>query len=461
MGMSPRLQKLLTRLANLALAAGACACLLVLAYALLRARYWPPGTMHKYYLLSAAGLAACAAAFRLRPAMKINAALAGASLLASLYLAEIVLVFQRPYDRVRVARKLGVPFDTRTRFQVMQDLRRRGVAAYPFVPPSLFISTNGLQGERGRLFPLGGISEKTTIMGNESGRWIVYQSDEHGFNNPRGAFAAKRTDVVLVGDSFTQGLCVPPGKDLASRLRARGWSVVSLGAEGAGPLMELGAVTEYARALKPRVVLWMYYEGNDLADLSLEKTAPLLQKYLDAGFSQGLIRRQAEIDRVLTAYVDAQAASQAAHPQAPAAAGAWPVKKTLMLWHLRGALGLHRLPQAPASPAESPRLRQVLAEAKRRVASWGGRLVFVWLPCWERFSSGAARDESFRRRGEVLSLVRGLGLPVIDVLRVFNAHPDPLSLFPLRIAGHYTEEGYRLAADAIARRLVRERFVRP
>ena len=41
---------------------------------------------------------------------------------------------------------------------------------------------------------------------------------------------------------------------------------------------------------------------------------------------------------------------------------------------------------------------------------------------------------------------------------VFKMHRDPISLFPLRIDGHYTPEAYNLMAEAINDRLVNDSF---
>ena len=35
------------------------------------------------------------------------------------------------------------------------------------------------------------------------------------------------------------------------------------------------------------------------------------------------------------------------------------------------------------------------------------------------------------------------------VKQAFDDHPDPLSLFPFRLFGHYKEAGYKLVADTV------------
>ena len=57
----------------------------------------------------------------------------------------------------------------------------------------------------------------------------------------------------------------------------------------------------------------------------------------------------------------------------------------------------------------------------------------------------------------MLSIVNSLNIPVIDIHEeVFARHPDPLSLFPFRVHGHYNAEGYRLVSQAIYQHLQKE-----
>lgn len=56
----------------------------------------------------------------------------------------------------------------------------------------------------------------------------------------------------------------------------------------------------------PQIVLWIYFEGNDIKNLIEEKEAPILLNYLNREFSQGLLTRQSEIDQVLINYIQAK-----------------------------------------------------------------------------------------------------------------------------------------------------------
>src|SRR5688500_17872191 len=120
----------------------------------------------------------------------------------------------------------------------------------------------------GEILPLGGVSSATTALCNEAGPYVLFTSDEHGFRNERGWPA--QADYVVVGDSFAQGECVPEGRDNIALLRAQGHNIISLGASGSGPLIELAIIREYGLKLKPKIVFWYFYEDNDPVDLREE-----------------------------------------------------------------------------------------------------------------------------------------------------------------------------------------------
>ena len=112
------------------------------------------------------------------------------------------------------------------------------------------------------------------------------------------------------------------------------------------------------------------------------------------------------------------------------------------------------MPERAALELPMSLFEAILTQTKALVGSWGGRLYFVYLPSGARYAdrrwAGHGLDIASRNaHGKVLQSVTGLGIPIIDLLPVFEAHPDPLSLFPFRIPAHYTEEGNKLVADAL------------
>ena len=74
-------------------------------------------------------------------------------------------------------------------------------------------------------------------------------------------------DVVMLGDSFIEGWFVSDGDTCSDKLAGRtGLIVANLAQSGYGTLQELRILQRHAPGLSPRLVIWFFYEGNDLYD---------------------------------------------------------------------------------------------------------------------------------------------------------------------------------------------------
>lgn len=370
------------------------------------------------------------------------------SLILSLYLGELYFARLLPASVVRVLNPVpgdGAP-DKRARIDVLRDLRDGGDrTAVPESYPSDFIFANGGLAMAGGLgIPLGGAALRTTLSCNESGYWPVYKSDEHGFANPEGLWGGP-VEMAAVGDSFGHGNCVRWPDMLMTRIRGAYPRTINISYSGNGPLLELAGMKEYLSSVRPRVVLWLYYEGNDLENLQDEAANPILRRYLDEGAVQNLAARQPEIDAAIDAVID----QRIGNPKNET------VKDFILMRNMRMALGLGLVtPDASAThrDADPASLRPVMVEAKRVADGWGGRIIFVYLPEFARFGQGAPSSAS-PHHDQVVAMVKGLGIEVVDLVPVFATQSDPVGLYSMRRINHYTPEGYRLVAGTIIDRL--------
>ena len=340
-------------------------------------------------------------------------------------------------------KKLGRSFDARTKRQVIEDYRANGQVAVPVLPVAVLFaySNRTLQTATGPIIPLSGISNSLSVYDNETGEYLAYVSDEFGFTNPAGAVQVENCDVLVVGDSFAHGACVPVGKDSVSLIRQRVPATINLGYMAGGPLSYLGTLTEYGLAKRPRIVLWYHFEGNDFHNLFYERQT-LLCRYMEDGFQQSLASMQPEIDRVLREFVEKQSRTPDSIE-----------RSQFFLWRVatlqalrKRVLSLSRQNDLQ-STARLDYFERVLSKASARVQEAGGELKMVYLPAFERY-----QDESTPCRQQerlVLAAMSKLGIPVINVAAAFEKNSDPLSFYPLRINGHYTEAGYALVAQAI------------
>lgn len=475
----------LARVASILLVVGAAICLLLFVVMV-----WRHGVSGRYTVFLVLALL-FSLAVRLPESFRINSVLCGMSLAIVVYGVELILAYSGsaiaalgaqawlsfPQDanprvaaeRMKTVHETQQHFDTRSRLQVIQDMRARGINAFPDVFPMVLfepgsgVSIQSSLASNGEEFlPVAGMAMTTTVFCNESGEYVVYESDEHGFHNPRGIWAKQSAEIVALGDSYTHGVCVPSDKGFVAVVRSQHPDTINLGVNGHGPLTSLATLKEYGPLLNPKIVLWFYYEGNDLRDLDGgEKNSPLLRKYLTSSFSQHLFARQAEIDEKLRTFLDTAMAKAAA-----------PVsfEKVLKLQHLRQAVQLFydrrpaeqglsaelleylRHTGAPAAPEDLQLFEEILAEAQATASAWHGQVVFVYLPTWERYR---VPETASQDRDKVLNIVDRLHLPLVDLHPVFNAQSDPLALFPFRRYAHYNAAGHKLVGEEVIRQLAK------
>jgi hypothetical protein len=355
-------------------------------------------------------------------------------------------------DKCIAARRAGLPFDSRSRVEVIRALETPTDSVWPnFNSWELNLRGDTLLLGGQPVQPLGGISLVRTLYCNERGSYELFTSDEYGFRNPPGLYQAP-ADLALIGDSFVQGYCVPDDSAAASLLRRRWPRTLNFGRDNHGPLSQLAVLREYAAAHRPETVLWFYYEGNDLGDLEIEKGRETLLRYLDRNYSAGLMAGRDSLDRQLKSIVlvKRQAAEQTSarkRNRAGPTAGQ-KLMRFATLSNIRQLITRARAPRAGETPMDEAMFRRVLGQARDETLEWNGRFVLVYLPAWERFGRSSQANP---HRDRVLAVAQTLAIPVIDLTEAFTRHPDPVSLFPFRMSGHYTPEGQRLIADLIIR----------
>ena len=418
----------------------------------------------------------------LNASVKINLGLVVLSSLMAVYACELVLAvvasghasFEKtrwllfPNDATRESAQVRLEenskdkttFDRRNKLQVIEDFKQQGTSAYPAVVPHNLLTWNAdlkrhqaLSIDGKEVLPLGGLSGVPTVFCNESGEYVTYTSDEQGFHNPTGLWEQQKLEIVAVGDSFTHGACVPSEDNFVGVIRAHHPMTMNLGMDSNGPLMMLASLKEYAQAYRPKIVLWFYYEGNDLKDLEHERLSPLLRQYLTDTQPQRLLDQRGKIDQALMSHIEE--AKQALAPQVG-------FEETIKLHQVRQSLALyyagHKQNDAArirstreyfsseVTEEEMHQFRDVLVEAASTVHGWGGQLYFVYLPEYARYGQPEFANKN---RDSVLRLVTDLKLPLIDLHPVFAGQPDPLDLFPFRRWNHYNTDGHRLVGEAV------------
>ena len=380
--------------------------------------------------------------FFLKKEVKNNVTLLIMSSYMVLFFVNFYLETKIPNTKTNVAElaeEAGVDFDNRTKIEVIHDLRKKNIETYPSthagllqtdVPSEIILQNN--------LYPLGGISNVTTVMCNESGSYSIYLSDKFGFNNDNN-FYQKNNKIMIVGDSMVHGQCVHPGEDVAGYLRSKGFNAFSFGIASNGPLIELATIREYAGYLKPKIILW-FYHPNDFYDLHREINTPILKNYLKEDFYQNLIGKQKIIDNFLKKITEEQLIERKEKED----------KKQInisfnFLMNIRNYLTLHNLRfflNISSATSDYDKFEQVMFLAKKEVNKINATLYFVYLP--------DMRELKISKKNTALdNILNKVDIESLNFTKILKETDDPLSFFPWRKMIHFNKNGYVLLGDAI------------
>jgi hypothetical protein len=413
----------------------------------------PTGAAAELAVLLGCALAIGIAATRVDPSGVVRVACEIGALVAALYAAELVIRIVAPLpgstqqERRWDAGRLGLPFDARSKSEVVTELRARGIDAFPGLSREAPRSASVRQQLPEELYPLSDASNADVVECNEGGRYLIFHSDELGFNNPPGLVLSGRVDAALVGASFGQGHCIADGHSFANLLRSSFPRLANFSMPGSSALSMLATFREYVEPLRPPLVLWVMQAFT--VDTHDEMANPILSRYLDPGFSQHLLERRQEVDQTWRSIAIA-VQYEADHRNALAvqAAARDRFAGIVTLSALRAHLHLNeQLARRPA-PVDLESFRRCLELARRTTEGWGGRFVVVLMPLYAEVVAHEMPPPL--RHGDLAALLAGMGIMVIDAVPTFLAAPDPRSLYVMRRNNHPNEAGHRLLAEFVA-----------
>ena len=363
------------------------------------------------------------------------------SIIFGIYFVEFFLYFfpknENIFEKLKLEKKTNPSIDSRDRFEFFNFSNSKNEeVVLRFTPDNWINSSAGI-------FPLGGVGNKNTMLCNESGKWITFQSDRYGFNNPD-LLWDQEIFYLLVGDSFTQGDCVDTEKNIASNLsKLSKKKVLNLGYGGNGPLIELAALVEYSELIKPKHIIWFYYEGNDLLDFNIEIKNEILLKYLnDKSFKQNLIDKQDKINLLIKNETDK-------------------IKQNYSSYSVkRNIISFIKLKRVRALFNKKKKImtkdfKSVFMKAKSIAETLDSNFTVIIIPSYERyrekqkFISNKKKVEVLDRH--ILNFENFLKTEKINFINLnddlFSNIKDPLSFFPFRYNNHFSEKGYYLISN--------------
>ena len=303
---------------------------------------------------------------------------------------------------------------------------------------------------------------------NENGYYPIIKTDRYGFYN-NDKIWNDNIDEVFLGDSFTAGSCVNIEDNIISNYQnnLNNKNILNLGTPGSFPLLELIKLQEYIYAekniKKPKKIYWLYYEGNDLRELSnfyKKYKNEYIFKYVNNDyFLQNLIKfddkRNEELNKSLN-YVVSLIEND---------------KKNINLhkYKLRHFLTFAKIRTLLKNTFFSEKqnidqntlvlFERIVKLSKKIIDKNNAELIFVYLPTIERYKKfkaynfkiyGASSLDKKLKYEEIIKILMKLDIKILNVKNeVFDNHYDALSFFPERKHHHYNEKGYSAIANFI------------
>ncbi len=347
--------------------------------------------------------------------------------------------------RIKLANEKNISYDTRTIFEVHKDLKKKYGSASIGYPVVGYVNPDGIKINKERKLPLAGISNSSTVVCNETGKWSIYKSDRYGFNNSNELWDYNLIDVILIGDSYLHGDCVDPNDNISEKLISKSnLKILNLGFRGNSPYMQLASLIEYGLEKKPKNIFMFFSEENDFSEIARDKDKEILTNYLNDDYSQNLINFQLQIDKNL----------KKIH------------KKNIYLRNIKlQNIRLNLINKVKAiliNPKEEQKINHIpnknstmiykkIIEKINSISKINNiNFSIVYLPSYERYR-GDNYSELFRI---VETICDDLSINLININKdVFEKQNDPMKLFPFNIYSHYNEKAYELIADVLFKNL--------
>ena len=444
----------------------------------------------KYYfftnniIIFSALLISCLTYFFIKKdSIKNNYFLIHFSTIFSLFLLNLLLeirsLYFLPDNRIVQFEKKGVIWDNRTHNEVISDLKTETGEKniYRVANPGGFIVGNIAQkiDFETNITPLSNISNSTIVHCNESGIWRSYKSDKFGFNNPENLIKIDtKFNLLLLGDSFTEGACVDTKNHIGAKLRNLNYNVLNLGKAAGGVLFAKARLREYKHAynFKPEFIIFLFYSQNDVTDTSREYNHPFYQKYLnDKQFSQDLKNKQDKIDIfwkrffALTSKADFLKKYPALRKYGQYYVSPtkrlnykFHLKKILLLTNIRAFIHDNLIAQITNRKSNEKKkqldiLKKVFTSFKAEVNEINSKtkLILVYLP-----SHHEIINKKLYLRKEIINLTNELNIDNINIYESF-IKMNINDLFDYGLSGHYSSKGYGLLAEIIDQHLL-ERY---
>ena len=306
--------------------------------------------------------------------------------------------------------------------------------------------------------PFRGPINKISLGSNEAGKREIIINDKYGFKNKNEIYS-KNIDIMILGDSFTEGVPFNNSEDIAGKIMTKSdYNVGNFGVNGTGPFIGLAITKEYASKFKPKNVFYLFYEGNDLRDMMFEEKT-FLKRYLEENFSQNLFKSNSEKIIFLNDYENIfyeilplkieEEKKRKNNIVLKEMSVNEKIKDFLELNTLKELLLVSSVFYKKKHKVDYKYFDQIIFEMNAEIKTWNGNFYFIYLPSWTRYNNKYSVANDFQK-SKIKKIVENKGVTFIDIDEYFKTKEvNNINIFNLGVYGHYTKKGYELIADKI------------
>ena len=365
--------------------------------------------------------------------------------------------------RIKLAKEKNISFDIRSPEQAYVDLKSENESIKPgFLYAKHFSNLKIFKEAKtnNEIIPFRGPINSLTVSCAEDLQYKLIKNDKYGFKNNNDIYK-KKIKNILLGDSYAEGLCENNENDITGHLNKKKNYTINFGVTGTGPLISLAILREFGNYFKPKNVIYLYFEGNDLDELNYEKEDTILIKYLNDNFNQDYLNKYDEIKSFL---VKAEQETEKIINLNSKNTFSPDKKKNFDIFksHAKDILEINNLRnifkykilKKQKEFYDLDLLYKTIKKMNDDTKKWNGNYTFVYVPTWSRyFTKFTKYDAKIDLKKEIIKNLNSKNIKVLDLTDYFNKIDNIEQYYPLGFLGHYNSKGYEKIAEIIEQSL--------
>lgn len=379
-----------------------------------------------------------------------------------IYLVELLLVIfisdkgtpliNAKNERVKIAKEKNLEIDFRNKKEVFLNLsetNKQLSTSFNFAPTFRFSKVFQTTLKENKLIPFRGPINKDTLLCAEDLKYRIAKNDKYGFKNLNEIYERKINTIIL-GDSFAEGKCLDNKNDTSAFLISRGINTVNLGVSGSSTLLSLAILREFGNFLKPKNVVYFYYEGNDLEGLNWEKKIPILKKYYDdENFNNNYLLRYNEVNKFLK-LINVETLkslkSDTQEVEKKTSTNKF-IEKFQDFFELKISKKIirQRIFNKDKERLDDDMLINIIKKMYSETQKINSNFIFVYIPDKYTFFDNEKSfilKQSIGKKDKIIKKINELGIQIVDLKKILSEYPNPKSLYPLEYPGHFNSKGY-------------------